>query len=246
MCEGVSSVTASAHTLVRKVILGCRSNTVTLCFQWNNRRSQDFTLPSCPHCVPFPISIDTGISLQTAGSPALKAAALGRIFILKQWTTVLCRWWLSLQPLTLTRDLAPMAWGKESSYFSPGGTICTTSSKVSSPLLTYATARAQQWWWGEMDDSLTKQLLRSLCRWQLPMGSVSPCVCIYLPWVCICLCILVSVWGLSTWPLCADHLTYVSVTSPRHIIITKLWLVLSTSCLISIHLKFLTQCDILN
>lgn len=52
MCEGASSVTppASPRTLVWKAILGLRTTTVTLCFQWNNRRSQDFTLPFNSPC----------------------------------------------------------------------------------------------------------------------------------------------------------------------------------------------------
>lgn len=68
--------------------------------------------------------------------------------------------------------------------FRPKETICTTSSRASSPPLTYLTGRVQPWWWEETDVSSTDLLLKSLFRWQLPTGSVSAAV--------LCLCVHVT------------------------------------------------------
>lgn len=98
-------------------------------------------------------------------------------------------------------------------FSSPGGTICIISSRVSSPLLTYVTARDQQWWWEEMVASSTEQPLRSLCRWQLPMGSVSPCVFVFLC-VCVfvCVCMLVSVCAYVGWVRANTSVSPASIT----------------------------------
>lgn len=128
---------------------------------------------------------------ETKGSCSLRSTFLW-ILVSKQWRVVLCRCWPSLRAPTLTRDPLSVAWGRRFMCFRPRDTICTTSSRASSPPLTYLTGRVQPWWWEETDASSTGLLSKSLFRWQLPTGSVSAAV--------FCLCVHVTVKTTTCMP----------------------------------------------
>lgn len=176
MCEGVSSAPhpASPHHC-SNVIFGLGSSTVILVR--NNRSSWDLNLPFCA-------GVHGGVFFQTLASLSFCAG-----WFLKQWTPVPCRWWPYPQPLIPTRYPAPAACEERSMFSSLGRTTCTTLSRVFSPPSICATGRDQLWWWGETAASSTKPLLKSLCRWQLPTGSVPPRLFVCACWLCVCVCV---------------------------------------------------------